>query len=63
MLAGIEIARPAPCVALIAAATAAQASALRDEITTLRAGLGHALGDRLADAARRAGDDGDLAGE
>ena len=34
MLAGIAIARPAPCVALIAAATAAHASGLRDEITT-----------------------------
>jgi len=34
MLAGIEIARPAPCAALIAAATLAHGSGLRDEITT-----------------------------
>src|SRR5678816_3541784 len=34
MLAGIAIARPAPCVAQIAAATAVHASGLRDEITT-----------------------------
>src|SRR5436190_21874902 len=34
MLAGIAIARPAPCAAQIAAATAAHASGLRDEITT-----------------------------
>src|SRR6185369_10690673 len=34
MLAGTAMARPAPCVAQIAAATAAHASGLRDEITT-----------------------------
>src|SRR5690242_13017792 len=35
MLAGTEIARPAPYLALIASATCWQGSALRDEITTL----------------------------
>ena len=54
---------PAPCFALIASATSSQASALRLEITTLAPCSASALGDRPADAPRRAGDDGDLAGE
>ena len=59
MLAGTAIAAPG-CFSLIAAATASQAFALREEMATLSAVLGQAFGDRLADTLGRAGDDGDL---
>ena len=49
--------------ALIAAATSSQASCLRLEMTTFAPWSAIAVGDRQADAARRAGDDRDLAGQ
>ena len=63
MLHGTAMARAAGYFSLISAVTASHGVGLARGDRHLGAVLGQPLGDRLADALGRAGDDGDLAGE